>query len=1530
MYLKKTVLALGLASALALGSYAAFEKSKTYTDGLFTDVPASEWYAAEVKSTYELGLMNGTGGGIFAPEGNVTVAEAITMASRASAINAGETIPTTDGEWYQMYINYAISKGFVKEGQFDSYDRPAKRHEVASLFENAMPDGYFVPKNSVNGIPDVSSSAPYYGDLLNLYNAGVVMGSDAYGTFNPNANITRAEAAAIITRVAIPEKRLAKTLLTYANDDAYILNITEDIRAGGASGIKSGWLYDNRGGTLAADYRINLSTLIDDSETEGIALIREFNLIESGKIAFEAQLNAIIPEGIYFELCNNEGNAIYHLEIKDGAWQTLNGDGSFTKLSDTSEGLNTFYVTVDLRAGTAVTTLRGKANATDVSSKLLGSNINLLTMKFATTDEDKPKFVFGSCYAYANYAVFDCFNYENDGDAPLGWTVNNAVIEGGELVLSENSTASKKFAPVSGKVIADMVMFVNGNTKNSFSLLSGDTAVATVEADGKSFYVNGSKVYDYYEGGLWYSPRLELDTDTDTLLFKLNGKEKASVPLLTPTDSIDGVVIGGKSAEKSKLDNLKIYKVYEYSDYVPEPVKPKGEEKYTVGLNICSLWTEGTHAGWKCITPYERPVLGYYDESIPETADWEIKYMVEHGIDFQAFCWYSPTTKTYLKHELTNHILDGYFNAKYSDMMNFALLLECKASIGKLDVWKKYHVPYLIEYYFKDDRYMTIDNKAVVCTFSLGSWANYQNLETVDNLAEALGYLEQEVMKLGFDGILYVGCTNDLSDEDQQKVGLDGVYYYNFGQNGARLDMTKKLNEWQTGQQKAHVVPTISVGFNNIGWGGPRSPLMTVKEYYEANKWARDEFLPKYAEAGTWEENFVMLSTWNEYGEGTYIMPSENNGGFGYLDALREVYTDEKADESLNTIPTEAQLKRINRMYPQYRQDLKNNQTEDMTAKKQIIAAVYANSGAKIGIGHMKDATVRDDGVLYATISGNDPRFMFEDFGGVTIPAEQVKTVRVSVRAPEGSIVELYFRTSEDGTYGQDKWLTARASSDGLANIDFNTDHAKWKGNITGIYVDPIQAAKEDQIGLEVAIEKIELLSDKDEGVTKNITINGLTAEANMQPVLGAGGEMLMPFDLDFGFEYKLDTFVNWDNVTKTLKIMGEKNEISFTVGSRKCVVDGKEVDLGYEIETLNGYPLVPIRLICETLGYKYSFDDEKGICIDMPGLEGLYDGIVPMQWEFNIPGYLAGWTSYGSNLTINPEGYLEITTESSDPVLQLSLDEPVPAINYSKCEIKVRFEGKPAKDRIQVFFSTKNEGGWSESRVLNFYPQMESTGGEWWTWAYDLKSNTAWDGIITGIRFDPFNAPGKFEVDYIRFYEKTEEEIEADKIKFEEEKKARLAQEAITDQQDDGKSLVWNFNTVGDVGGWVSEDIKNTSGEYLSYVTQKKDPIMMMNFEEPIEAAKYTKFKVRAAFDLEPPTSGLEVFWITEEDQKWDQQKRLIISHNLITTLGEYWTGEYDLSKHPLWKGKIKAIRFDPFNSPGIMNIDYIKLQGR
>ena len=85
--MKKTFLTafaatLAATSAFAITANADFAKTKIYTDGQFTDVPATEWYADSVKEAYEFGIMNGNSATTFAPDGTLTVAEGITVAAR--------------------------------------------------------------------------------------------------------------------------------------------------------------------------------------------------------------------------------------------------------------------------------------------------------------------------------------------------------------------------------------------------------------------------------------------------------------------------------------------------------------------------------------------------------------------------------------------------------------------------------------------------------------------------------------------------------------------------------------------------------------------------------------------------------------------------------------------------------------------------------------------------------------------------------------------------------------------------------------------------------------------------------------------------------------------------------------------------------------------------------------------------------------------------------------------------------------------------------------------------------------------------------------------------------------------------------------------------------------------------------------------------------------------------------------------------------------------------------------------------------
>ena len=90
---------------LTLGVHADFVRSKTYSEGMFTDVPAAEWYHSSVQDAYEFGIMQGDSATTFNPDGTLTVAEGITISARIYETLSGKAIPAADGEWYTSYVN---------------------------------------------------------------------------------------------------------------------------------------------------------------------------------------------------------------------------------------------------------------------------------------------------------------------------------------------------------------------------------------------------------------------------------------------------------------------------------------------------------------------------------------------------------------------------------------------------------------------------------------------------------------------------------------------------------------------------------------------------------------------------------------------------------------------------------------------------------------------------------------------------------------------------------------------------------------------------------------------------------------------------------------------------------------------------------------------------------------------------------------------------------------------------------------------------------------------------------------------------------------------------------------------------------------------------------------------------------------------------------------------------------------------------------------------------------------------------------
>ncbi len=212
--IKFITLVLAFACVLCASAFAAdFIKTRTYENS-FSDVKDTSWYAKNVASVYELGLMEGVTEESFDTESEMTVAQAITIAARLHSIYNDTEIPELENSqrWFYKYVNYAIDNNIMYDGQFNSYTRSVLSYEMVMLFANALPQEFYPAKNNITYIQDVPENLVFHNQVLLFYNAGILNGNDSAGTFLPMSAITRKRAAVILSRTALPQERLSFSL----------------------------------------------------------------------------------------------------------------------------------------------------------------------------------------------------------------------------------------------------------------------------------------------------------------------------------------------------------------------------------------------------------------------------------------------------------------------------------------------------------------------------------------------------------------------------------------------------------------------------------------------------------------------------------------------------------------------------------------------------------------------------------------------------------------------------------------------------------------------------------------------------------------------------------------------------------------------------------------------------------------------------------------------------------------------------------------------------------------------------------------------------------------------------------------------------------------------------------------------------------------------------------------------------------------------------------------------------------------------
>ena len=173
----------------------------------FGDVKKKDWFYFSVKFAYDLGLMKGTTEMEFSPDSYVTRAMFVMIIYRMEKEpQAGGSVfvDVEIGGYYDKAVAWANANGIVSGVSKDRFapNDPITREQMATiLYRYANFKGYDIESNGNTAYTDSDSISDYAKNAVSWAAANLLMKGNDDGSFLPNANTTRAQAAAVFTRM---------------------------------------------------------------------------------------------------------------------------------------------------------------------------------------------------------------------------------------------------------------------------------------------------------------------------------------------------------------------------------------------------------------------------------------------------------------------------------------------------------------------------------------------------------------------------------------------------------------------------------------------------------------------------------------------------------------------------------------------------------------------------------------------------------------------------------------------------------------------------------------------------------------------------------------------------------------------------------------------------------------------------------------------------------------------------------------------------------------------------------------------------------------------------------------------------------------------------------------------------------------------------------------------------------------------------------------------------------------------------------
>ena len=360
------------------------------------------------------------------------------------------------------------------------------------------------------------------------------------------------------------------------------------------------------------------------------------------------------------------------------------------------------------------------------------------------------------------------------------------------------------------------------------------------------------------------------------------------------------------------------------ADYPPEP-KPVSTAPYEVGAVLFPGWTLHKWHAIRSHAPSRKPGLGWYDETNPETVDWQIKHLVENGISWVSVCWFWKNGSQSL-----NHWMATFPKTRYKRYLKWSVMWANHNPEGSHSEADQEKVArFWIENYFCQPEYMQIDDKPVVTIFRSGN----MDRDLGEGGCRRLLDLSRKMARdAGYKGIWFVvvrspdGVTSSAEIEKYKAQGFDMTCCYTF-RGGQSPDMPPPV--WGVRQYGDIVarspyrwrlmwndgvlpfLPNISTGFDNRPWQGERSGSLGGIALIEGV--SVDAFSRLCREAKTFSDEsgvrLLQVGPLDEWGEGSIGYPNAEYG-FRMLETVRDTFgVKSEGGWPVNYLPEDVELR---------------------------------------------------------------------------------------------------------------------------------------------------------------------------------------------------------------------------------------------------------------------------------------------------------------------------------------------------------------------------------------------------------------------------------------------------------------------------------------------------------------------------------------------------------------------------------------------------------------------------------------------